>query len=111
MKQLTLLASLCGCLSVNAWAQSTVDLAPITIDGESSAEPGLSLEEDEEVAVRAGAVAGAHLGVAAVLALVAEHAAREHADIVVRRAISGNLRRGVRRRGEEAAGHHRLEIQ
>lgn len=35
MKHLTLLASLCGCLSINVWAQSTLELAPINIDGES----------------------------------------------------------------------------
>ena len=50
MKQLTLLASLCGCLSVNVWAQATVDLAPITIDGESGAEPGLSLDQSSGMA-------------------------------------------------------------
>jgi iron complex outermembrane receptor protein len=33
MKHLPLLASLFGCLSVNTRAQSTVDLAPISIDG------------------------------------------------------------------------------
>ncbi|RON72287.1 TonB-dependent siderophore receptor [Pseudomonas fluorescens] len=54
MKQLTLLASLCGCLSVNVWAQSTVDLAPITIDGESGTEPGLSLEQSSGMASRLG---------------------------------------------------------
>lgn len=54
MKQLTLLASLCGCLSVNVWAQSTVDLAPITIDGESGAEPGLSLDQSSGMASRLG---------------------------------------------------------
>lgn len=42
MKHIPLLASLCGCPVLNAWAQSTVDLAPITIDGESTSEPGLS---------------------------------------------------------------------
>ncbi len=54
MKQLTLLASLCGCLSVNAWAQATVDLAPITINGESGTEPGLSLDQSSGMASRLG---------------------------------------------------------
>ncbi|MDR9863334.1 TonB-dependent receptor [Pseudomonas baetica] len=49
-----MLASLCGCLSVNVWAQSTVDLAPITIDGESGTEPGLSLEQSSGMASRLG---------------------------------------------------------
>ncbi len=49
-----LLASLCGCLSVNAWAQSTVDLAPITIDGEATTEPGLSLDQSSGMASRLG---------------------------------------------------------
>ena len=54
MKRIPLLASLFGCLSVNAWAQSTVDLAPITIDGEATAEPGLSLDQSSGMASRLG---------------------------------------------------------
>ena len=54
MKHLTLLASLCGCLSVNVWAQSTMELAPINIDGESGNEPGLSLDQSSGMASRLG---------------------------------------------------------
>jgi iron complex outermembrane receptor protein len=49
-----LLARLFGCLSVNAWAQSTIDLASITIDGEAAAEPGLSLDQSSGMASRLG---------------------------------------------------------
>ncbi|WDH55736.1 TonB-dependent receptor [Pseudomonas chlororaphis] len=54
MKHIPLLASLCGCLSVSAWAQSSVDLAPITIDGEQPAEPGLALDQSSGMASRLG---------------------------------------------------------
>jgi len=54
MKHIPLLASLFGCLSVNAWAQSTVDLAPITIDGEQESEPGLGLDQSSGMASRLG---------------------------------------------------------
>ena len=54
MKRIPLLASLFGCLSVNTWAQSTFDLAPITIDGEAAPEPGLSLDQSSGMASRLG---------------------------------------------------------
>ncbi|QLL15892.1 TonB-dependent receptor [Pseudomonas chlororaphis] len=54
MKHIPLLASLCGCLSVSAWAQSSVDLAPITIDGEQPVEPGLALDQSSGMASRLG---------------------------------------------------------
>ena len=54
MKHLTLLASLCGCLSINVWAQSNLELAPINIDGESGSEPGLSLDQSSGMASRLG---------------------------------------------------------
>jgi iron complex outermembrane receptor protein len=54
MKHIPLLASLCGCLSVSAWAQSSVDLAPITIDGDQPVEPGLALDQSSGMASRLG---------------------------------------------------------
>ncbi|MDR9751850.1 TonB-dependent receptor [Pseudomonas sp. SZMC_28357] len=59
MNPLPLLAGLVGCLSVNAWAETevestTVNLAPITIDGDSNAEPGLSLDQSSGMASRLG---------------------------------------------------------
>ncbi|QXI25725.1 TonB-dependent receptor [Pseudomonas vanderleydeniana] len=44
MKRFSLLAGLLGCLSANGWAQETLDLAPVTIEATSSAEPGLDLD-------------------------------------------------------------------
>ena len=54
MKHLPLLAGLFGCLSANAWAQASLDLAPITIDGEQEAEPGLALDQAGGIASRLG---------------------------------------------------------
>lgn len=54
MKHIPLLASLCGCLSVSAWAQTAVELAPLTIVGEQNAEPGLDLDQPSGVASRLG---------------------------------------------------------
>ena len=51
MKHLPLLAGLFGCLPVCAWA---LELAPTTIDGESTAEPGLTLDQSSGVASRLG---------------------------------------------------------
>ena len=51
MKHLPLLAGLFGCLPVYAWA---VELAPTTIDGEQTAEPGLALDQSSGVASRLG---------------------------------------------------------
>ena len=49
MKHLPLLAGLFGCLPVCAWA---LELAPTTIDGEQTAEPGLALDQSSGVASR-----------------------------------------------------------
>ncbi|MET1067250.1 MAG: Plug domain-containing protein, partial [Pseudomonas prosekii] len=58
MKHIPLLASLFGCLPLSlcasAWAQTSIDLAPITIDGETNAEPGLSLDQSSGMASRLG---------------------------------------------------------
>nr|BFD41537.1 TonB-dependent receptor [Pseudomonas sp. FFPRI_1] len=55
MKHLPLLASLLGCLSVNAWGQAGLELAPTTIGAEEpDAEPGLSLEQSSGMASRLG---------------------------------------------------------
>ena len=47
MKHLPLLAGLFGCLPVCTWA---IELAPTTIDGEQTAEPGLALDQSSGMA-------------------------------------------------------------
>ncbi|KWU47924.1 TonB-dependent receptor [Pseudomonas palleroniana] len=51
MKHLPLLAGLFGCLPVCGWA---LELAPTTIDGEQSTEPGLALDQPSGMASRLG---------------------------------------------------------
>jgi len=55
MKHLPLLASLLGCLSINAWGQPSLELAPTTIGAdEADAEPGLNLDQSSGMASRLG---------------------------------------------------------
>ncbi|NBF09063.1 TonB-dependent receptor [Pseudomonas sp. Fl4BN1] len=55
MKHLPLLASLLGCLCVNAWGQPSLELAPTTVGAdEADAEPGLSLDQSSGMASRLG---------------------------------------------------------
>ncbi|NNA65980.1 TonB-dependent receptor [Pseudomonas gessardii] len=51
MKHLPLLAGLYGCLPFSAWA---LELAPTTIDGTASNEPGLALDQSSGMASRLG---------------------------------------------------------
>lgn len=51
MKHLPLLAGLFGCLPVCGWA---LELAPTTIDGEQTSEPGLALDQSSGTASRLG---------------------------------------------------------